>query len=119
MDNYIDYFLIGLRFRTRVREAYSTYHIQEERVPQGSVMSSTLFSLAINKTAANVTRNVQGSLCVDDLRRCSSFNHLPAIERRLQLAINRVVHWSANHNFKFSDTKSVAVYFNKKRGLLN
>ena len=111
-------FLRDRTFRTRIGQQYSSKHLQEEGVPQGSVLSCTLFSLAINHIANNLPRDVSSSLYVDDLMIYSSSSHLPALERCLQLAINAVSSWSINHGFTIAhtDNKTVAIHFNRKRG---
>ena len=76
-----------------------------------------MFALAINDLLSNVPQNVSGSLYVDDLILHSSSAHVPSIERRLQIAINRVYSWAENHGFEFSNDKTVAVHFHRKRGL--
>ena len=68
-------------------------------------------------TSSNVPHNVSGSLYVDDLILYSSSAHVPSIECRLQIAINRVYSWAEDHGFEFPMTR-VAVHFDRKRGLL-
>ena len=62
-------------------------------------------------------QNVSGSLYVDDLILYSSSAHVPSIERRLHIAMNRVYSWAEDHGFEFSNDKTVAVPFHHKRGL--
>ena len=42
---------------------------------------------------------------------------MPAIERRLQNAINKTQEWTMKHGFTFSTDKTVAMVFHNKRGL--
>ena len=86
-------------------------------MPQGSVLSCSLFALSINDLQSNVPQNVSGSLYVNDLILYSSSAHVPSIDRRLQIAINRVYSWAEDHGFEFSNVKTVAVHFHRKRGL--
>ena len=48
----------------------------------------------------------------------SSSSHLPALERRLQLAINVVSSWTISHGMTIAhtDNRTVAIHFNRKRG---
>lgn len=114
---YVQNFLNNRIFKTKVGNVHSTDHIQEEGVPQGSVMSCTLFSLAINGITKVLPPNVKYSLYVDDLVIYTSSNYLPAIERRLQIAIDRAESWTAANGFNFSTEKTFATHFHKKRGL--
>ena len=43
--------------------------------------------------------------------------HMHAIERQLQLHLNRIEDWADNNGFKFSQSKTVCVHFCRRRGL--
>jgi hypothetical protein len=49
----------------RVNSTYSDIQEQEMGVPQGSILSVTLFSIKINSLAKNLNDNIEGSLYVD------------------------------------------------------
>ncbi|KAA0201988.1 hypothetical protein HAZT_HAZT007569, partial [Hyalella azteca] len=91
--------------------------IQEEGVPQGSVFSCTLFALAINNILRQLPTAVSGSLYVDDLVIYASSAYLPALERRLQVAINALCKWCTKNGFTFSPTKTVAINFHRTRNM--
>ena len=114
---FIKNFLEMRTFKTRIGSELSQEAIQEQGVPQGSVLSCSLFLLAINDALSNLPNNIKASLYVDDLVIYTSSSYIPSIERRLQTAINRVEQWATNTGFKFSPQKSVAVQFHRKRGL--
>ena len=42
-------------------------------------------------------------------------SYLPAIEHRLQIAINNIARWTTSHGFTISEEKTIAVNFNRKR----
>ena len=48
MPNFIDNFLSDRNFKVRVGTTLSNLQGQEEGVPQGSILSVTLFSIKIN-----------------------------------------------------------------------
>ena len=81
------------------------------------MLSCTLFALAINGISQYLSQDVKYNLYVDDFVLHSTSNYIPALERRLQVAINRVAQWSEYLGFKFPMTKTVAVHFNRKRGI--
>lgn len=114
---FIQNFLQERVFRTRIGSTLSHDVPQEQGVPQGSVLSCTLFLLAINDLLSDMPHHIKASLYVDDLVIYTSSNHIPSIERRLQLAINRVQAKATNRGFRFSQQKSIAVHFHRKRGL--
>lgn len=114
---FIKNFLHRRSFCTRVGSVCSDARVQEEGVPQGSVLSCTLFSLAINGIVSRLPPDVRASLYVDDLMIYSSSSHIPALERRIQLAINAVSSWADRRGFTLSEAKTVAVLFRRTRGL--
>ena len=102
-------------FKRKVGSHLATLHPKEDGVPQGSVLSCSLFSVAINGILACLPHNVKGLLYVDDLLIYSSGSYYPAIEQRIQVAINSVHGWVLKRGFTFSPAKSVAIHFHRKR----
>ena len=60
-------FLLLQCFQIRIGLVLSDFYFQEEGVPQGSVLSVTLFSLKINGILNQLLNVVHGNLYVDDL----------------------------------------------------
>ena len=111
---FIQNFRSNRHFRTKISTSYSSLHTQEQGVPQGSVISCTLFSLAINNMLKNILQGIKSSLYVDDLLIYVSGVNQPSLERRLQLGVNRVNDWAETHGFKFSSSKTVSILFHRK-----
>ena len=61
---------------------------QELGVPQGSILSVTLFSLKINSVAESIPGGVTCSMYVDDLLVCYRGKNMATIERQLQLCLD-------------------------------
>jgi predicted RNA-binding protein Jag len=59
-------------------------------VPQGSILSVTLFSIKINSLAKVLNDNIEGSLYVDDFLICYRGKNMNNIERQLQLCLNKI-----------------------------
>ena len=118
MAKFIQNYLERRRFVCSIGTQTSTKLYLEQGVPQGGVLSCTLFLLAINEILGNMPSNVTGLLYVDDLVIYSASKLLPAVERRLQTVISRIESWTQTHGFKFSERKTVMVNFNRKRGPL-
>ena len=102
-------------FRVCVGNAFSQYYVQENGVPQGSVLSVILFAITINAIVAAVRPAVVPSLYVDDLALHFSSERMAVAERQLQQAINRVDRWALQHNFRFSAAKTSVVHFCGRR----
>ena len=110
-------FLSDRYFKVRVGNIYSDPYSQEEGVPQGSILSVTLFSLKINSIVSCLLPDIKCSLYVDDLAIYYSSSHMPSIERRLQQSLNRLGRWCDENGFKFSPTKTMCVHFCQLRKL--
>ena len=63
---FIQYFLSEREFRVRVGTSVSDFYVQEMRVPQGSILSVTLFIVNINSITRCIRNGVDKSLFVDD-----------------------------------------------------
>ena len=84
-------------------------------VPQGSILSVTLFILKINIIADVIPASFEKSLFVDDLSITCSSRIMALIERQLQLNLNKVEKLADENGFKFSKTKTVCMHFCNKR----
>ena len=111
LAKYICNFLKDRTFRVKVGTSLSPIREQREGVPQGSVLSCSLFLLAINSIASVIPPDTNGSLFVDDIMIFASSARQPLLERRLQLAVNRIEKWATEHGLKFAQTKTVGIYF--------
>ena len=112
---YIKNFLTNRTFKTKINRTYSIVHTIDQGVPQGGVLSCTLFSLAINGILNCIPSNIGASLYVDDLLvYCSGF-YVPGLERRLQTTINKINDWANSHGFTFSQPKTHCIHFHRRR----
>ena len=114
---FIQSFLANRTFKVKVGNSFSSLHSQEEGVPQGSVLSVTLFALSINDIASVIPKDVMSSLFVDDLSVSFSASRMTVAERKLQLTINKITEWCDRKGFRFSTTKTVAMHFCRVRGI--
>jgi len=81
---------------------------QEMGVPQGSILSVTLFALKINSIVKSVSPGVECSLYVNDFLICYRSKFVHIIERHLQQTLNKLEHWVDTNGCKFSETKQSA-----------
>ena len=115
MMNFLREFLNDRYIKVKIGNYISKAFKQEEGVPQGSVLSVTCFSVAINKIVQKVSSPVKCSLFVDDfLMYVSSYDAATACNY-LQKSINEVTKWAEENGFRFSSSKTVAVRFTRMR----
>ena len=89
MPQCIDSFFKSRQFKVRVGSTFSDSFDQEMGVPQGAILSVTLFSIKINSLAKVLNDHIDGSLFVDDFSiSCRSCN-MANVERQLQLCLNK------------------------------
>ncbi|MEN8173077.1 MAG: reverse transcriptase domain-containing protein [Chloroflexota bacterium] len=114
---FIREFLEKRIFQVKVGTTFSDIFKQEMGVPQGSILSVTLFSIKINSIVKCLTAGLECSLYVDDFLICYSSENMATIERQLQLSLNRLQKWADENGFRFSKTKTVCMHFCQKRRL--
>ena len=76
-------------------------------VPQGSILSITLFSIKIKSLAEVLRGDMHGSLYFDDFTLCYKSKNMNSFERQLQLYLNKIQNWADENGSKFSKTKTV------------
>lgn len=104
-------FLEGRTFRVQLGTILSRMFVQENGVPQGSVLSVTLFILKMNSISKEIPPSISYSLYVDDVQISYSSSNLNTCERQIQLTINKLHKWANENGFKFSPEKTVCVLF--------
>ena len=84
---------------------------EEEGVPQGAILSTTLFNVKINDIVKQVDPGVECSLYVDDFVIMYKSPTIDAIQRKLQHTINRLEKWTLKNGLTISKNKTVAMHF--------
>ena len=118
LPHFIDNFLSNRNFKVPVGTTLSDLQGQEG-VPQGSILSVTLFSIKINDIVKTLNPGVDCSLYVDDFLICYRSKHIHTIERQLQQCLNKIQKWALENGFKFSKTKTQCMHFCQLRRLHN
>ena len=80
-------------------------------VPQGSILSVTLFSLKTNSIIKAVCPGDDYSVFVDDFLICYRSKDIHVIERHLQRCLSKLQEWADTNGFKFPTSKTVCVHF--------
>ena len=114
---FIRNFLSSRKISVKVGPTFSSTLPQDQGVSQGSVLSCTLFAVAINSVLNVIPADIKKCLYVDDLCIWYSSNYMPSIQRKLQQALNKISDWTRSTGFSFSTEKTMAVRFHRKRGI--
>ena len=117
LPQFIEGFLSNRKFRVCVDTTFSSVKNQEEGVPQGSILSVTLFNIKININQ-ELPPGIDGSLYVDDLMICCKSKYIHTIEWKLQLGPKKISKWVTVNDFKFSETKTKCVHFCQKKNCI-
>ncbi|GFU39054.1 RNA-directed DNA polymerase from mobile element jockey [Trichonephila clavipes] len=104
-------------FRVRLGGTLSAPFTQAEGVPQGSILSVTLFNCHISSILSILSHSIQASLYVDDLQISCEGSDMRLIERQLQTAVNNILKWCDTNGHSISASKSCCVHFFRKRGI--
>ena len=89
------------KFRFRVGTSLSDFYDQEKGVPEGSILSDTMFIVMTNINTSCIRNGADKSLFVDEFGVSYQSKHMQAIERHLQLHLNIVRYLADNNCFKF------------------
>ena len=108
---WIKNFLSDRRAKVRYGVAHSKLNKFEEGVPQGCVLSPTLFTVFINDISYNMPAEVKCSLFADDLAFCTRHKNLGEAEQSMQDAMDSVVQWSLENKMEISVEKTEQTLF--------
>ena len=106
-------FLSNRKFKVKVSNKLSDSFEQEMGVPQGGVLSCTLFSIAINTVVKEITGFTNYSIYVDDKRIAYAHSDPKTCETRLQQTLDALHVWSIKTGFRFSTGKTEWMMFHR------
>ena len=86
-------------FKVRMGSTLSDSFEQEMDVPQGSILSVTLFIIKINSLAKVLSKDVEGSLYVDDFVMSYRAKNKKSCERKLQGCLRKIEEWCVENGF--------------------
>ena len=119
LPNFITSFLEDRTIQVRVGSTLSDLYDQEQGVPQGAILSTTLFNVKLNDIINCLDYKTDGSLYIDDFCICYRSKNMRTIERHLQQCLNRIEDWATRNGFKFSKSKTQCVHFCQQRKIHN
>lgn len=115
MLNFIKNFLALRKVKVRVGHCHSTTRNILNGIPQGSVLSCTLFTVGINSVVDCIPRSITKTLFVDDLGIFIRFRQVEALKALTQSTLNKLLEWAQANKIKFSVEKTKAILFSRKR----
>ena len=115
---FVENFMKNRSFRVKVNNSFSNIKVQKNGVPQGSVLSPTLFIIMINDILDNPPEGIKLSLYADDVAIWISSSSLQYCKNQIQKALNILQTWSNKWGLKFSAQKTKAMVFTIKRNIL-
>ena len=119
LATFIESFLVESSIQVRVGSTLSgTFH-QSQGVPQGSILSTTLFNVKINSIINCLDPKTDGSLYVDDFCMCYRSKSMRTIEIHLLQCINRIEDWALHNGFKTNLNVYISVSYGKYMMILN
>ena len=114
LANFTQEFLKDRTFQVRCGNTYSPTYTQDHGLPQGSVLSPTLFLIMINDMFEDISKispHIKYSLFADDI--AIWFTH-PCVDRAhtfIQLALTHVQAWCNAWGLQISPSKSAGLVF--------
>ncbi|KXZ75572.1 RNA-directed DNA polymerase from mobile element jockey-like Protein [Tribolium castaneum] len=112
---FIKNFLSNRCFQVSANGCTSTVKSLENGTPQGSVLSTTLFNIAINDVTRDIRAPIKTTLYADDLTLFIKGNDIISSKNLMQRAIDSLELWSRTTGFCFSPEKTKCVIFSKRK----
>jgi ribonuclease HI/exonuclease III len=117
LAKFIINFLENRTIKVRCGNTLSPSFIQDHGLPQGSVISPTLFLIMINdvfKDIEYISPQIQFSMYADDLMLWYTYPSVDHANRTIQQALLHVNAWCENWGLVISPNKSKSLIFTKK-----
>ena len=106
---FIQNFLSNRRVKVKIGSIFSDARNIEQGVPQGSVLSCTLFAIAIDSVLNIIPHGVKAALYVDDLTIYAT-GSIDSAKRRVSMTIRKLEDWCQQTGFQFSASKTVSMH---------
>ena len=111
MFQWIAKYLQNRTARTQVNHHFSKKKILKEGVPQGGVLSPTLFLVFIKDIIQRMPKNVKGAIYADDLAIWCSEENVSTANYRLKLALKEIENWTKSWLVKLNERKTTYTLF--------
>ena len=112
---FINNFLQERYIKVRVNGSLSNIYQLDNGIPQGSVLSGTLFLLSINELLKMIQNPAIKTCFVDKCNICISGKNLTLLQELAQQNLNHVQSFSEDKGFRFSLFKTSFIIFSRHR----
>lgn len=119
MYNFLINFMSEREIQVRVNTHLSTTKTLDNGLPQGSILSVTLFLLAINDAGKDIKAPVIIRKFADDIIVLCRGKHINSVQTSVQEALDVLHGWSLISGFKFSVKKTECVLFSKRKQIVS
>ena len=111
MYEWISQYLTNRKARVKINGSYSRQRTLREGVPQGGVLSPTLFLVYINDMTRELPRRIHSAVYADDLVIWCSEEYITTANYRMQQALNALENWTKKWLVKVNATKTTYTIF--------
>lgn len=108
-------FLQNRKFKVKLGGFVSNIGFLDNGVPQGSVLSPTLFNIAIIDVLKVINSPTRSILFADDLTVFIQCKNPTLGKSVLQEAVDNISAWSRDNGFRFSESKTTSIHFCRVR----
>jgi len=112
---FIQQFLSMRKIEVKVNESKSAAHTTSCGVPQGSVISPTLFMLMMNDIFNELSEDIKYSIYADDCALWISGKCINKLIESMQGALRKVEEWTEKWGFNMAPHKTKAMVFTNRR----
>ena len=113
--HFIKNFLNNISIQVKISNHYSKSYNIANGVPQGSLISVTLFLLAINDIQEHITPPIASTIFADDVTLFMKSKNLKSAQNIIQNTLNNLVNYANKSGFKFSVNKTLAIIFTRNK----
>ncbi|XP_029054014.2 uncharacterized protein LOC114881400 [Osmia bicornis bicornis] len=116
MWHFINNFISNRSIRVRFNGFLSQKTVIENGVPQGAVLSVTLFLIAINEACSITQLPTITRVFADDITIFCRGKSIGTSQNFIQLSLDKLNAWAKRTGFKFSSTKTECILFTNRCG---
>jgi ribonuclease HI/exonuclease III len=118
MLRWVDNFLTDRYIQVKVNGVLSGFKYVENGTPQGSVISPTIFNIAVSDLPT-VLSKTKISQFADDIAIWKSNRNIPFLVKQVQQDLDAICGWCRKWGFNLSPAKSTGIIFSNKKKVPN